>query len=100
MFRRVAICGVGLIGGSLGLAIKGRWPSAHVTGVDRRDVLDVALERGAIDRAEPDLAAAADADLIVLSAPVAANLVLLRQVQALDTRALVTDTGGTKRDIV
>ncbi len=45
-FDRIAIVGVGLIGGSLGLAIKKHFPLAHITGFDRREVLRKALKRG------------------------------------------------------
>jgi prephenate dehydrogenase/uncharacterized protein (DUF952 family) len=100
-FRRVAIAGIGLIGGSIALAIREHWPSAHVIGVDTPSVLAHARGSGAIDEGLPSVAAVADADLIVLAAPVRQNAKLLTEIgpRVLET-AVVTDVGGTKRDIM
>ena len=72
-FERVAIVGLGLIGGSLALAARRRGLFGHVTGVGRgRANLDEGLARGAIDVATVDVAAGVrDADLVVLGVPVA-----------------------------
>src|SRR4051812_5184955 len=69
---RVAILGVGLIGGSIGLAARGG--GAHVTGFDPDDeTLAAARERGAIDRAAASVAeAVAEADAVFACAPVGA----------------------------
>lgn len=100
-FERVAIIGCGLIGGSLGLAIKARWPSALVIAVDRKDVIEAAMRRGAADVGADDLVLAAEAQLIVLAAPVRANIGILSQLAAhVPGEALVTDVGSTKRDTV
>jgi len=99
-FRRIAICGVGLIGGSLGLAIKRQWPSTQVVALDTPDVVRIALEMRAADGGAEDVAAITGADLIVLAAPVDANVALVGRLRALGVRALITDTGSTKRDIV
>jgi prephenate dehydrogenase len=99
-FGRIAICGVGLIGGSLGLAIKSRWPAIQVTAIDRPEVVAAAVELAAADCGQDAVAGAAGADLVVLAAPVGVNTALLRQLQTLGTGALITDTGSTKRDIV
>lgn len=69
--------------------------------IDRQAVLRQGLSRRAIDVAADDLSAVADADLIVLAAPVRQNVALLRQVAAhAPPSAVVTDVGGTKRTIV
>lgn len=69
--------------------------------IDRPAVVREGLSRRAIDAAADELAAAADADLIVLAAPVRQNVSLLRQVAAhVSPSAVVTDVGGTKRTIV
>jgi len=96
--RNVALLGVGLIGGSLGLAWRRYAPEVEVTGLDEPDVLDVALRRGAITRAAADIGGAvADADLVVLAAPIAANVALLRAVAPhLRPDAIVTDVGSVK----
>jgi prephenate dehydrogenase len=96
-FRRIAVVGCGLIGGSLAMAARRRWPGCVVIGVDRQDVLDVALRRGAVDEGREDLAAASGADLIVLAAPVRQNIEILQRLPAcVPGPALITDVGSTK----
>ena len=53
-FTQVAIVGLGLIGGSIALGVRERWPSILLTGVDRQAVLAHALGGGAIDRVADD----------------------------------------------
>jgi prephenate dehydrogenase len=98
-FNRVAIIGVGLIGGSWGLALKQRGIAARRVGCDRPEVLKQALALNAIDEGEQDLAAAVrDADLVILATPVGVILDLLPQLKGtVPARALVTDVGSTKR---
>ncbi|HSK08976.1 MAG TPA: prephenate dehydrogenase/arogenate dehydrogenase family protein, partial [Vicinamibacterales bacterium] len=101
IFERVAIVGVGLIGGSIGLAARKAWPAALVIGVDRHDVLEKAMVRHAVDVASPDMAIISAADLVVLAAPVRENLRLLADLeQWLPGEAVITDAGSTKRQIV
>ena len=101
VFPRIAIVGLGLVGGSIAFAARRAWPSTHVLAIDRQSVLRQGLSRRAIDVAAEDLSAVADADLIVLAAPVRQNIALLRQVAAhAAPSAVVTDVGGTKRRIV
>ncbi len=100
-FHRIAIVGLGLIGGSIAFAARKAWPSVHVVGIDRQAILDEAIARRAIHDAARDLAAVAGADLIVLAAPVQQNLDLLHQVRPHATPgAVITDVGSTKRVIV
>jgi len=100
-FRRVAIAGIGLIGGSIALAIRDRWPSAHIVGIDTPSVLTHARTSGALDGGLPSIAALDAADLVVLAAPVRQNARLLTQLpERISRDALLTDVGGTKRDIV
>jgi prephenate dehydrogenase len=101
-FMRIAIIGVGVIGGSLGLAIKKRFPSTHIAGFDRKDVLRKALKKGAIDQASTDLrAAVSTSDLIFLATPISAILTMLPRIaRYAPTGALVTDVGSVKRSIV
>ena len=71
LFNKVAIVGVGLIGGSLGLAIKKKGLAHQVIGVSRhRKTLRAALRSRAIDIASQDIGIVKDADLIILAAPV------------------------------
>jgi prephenate dehydrogenase len=98
-FGRVTIIGLGLIGGSWGLALKERGVAARRVGCDRPDVLERALASGVVDEGSADpLAAAHDADLIILATPVGVILDLLTQLKgAAAPRALITDVGSTKR---
>jgi prephenate dehydrogenase len=96
-FESIAIVGLGLIGGSIALGVRERWPESRVFGVDSEAVLAHALGAGAIERGFDSVGALPDTSLIVLAAPVCQNIELLRQI----TRpAIATDVGGTKRDIV
>jgi prephenate dehydrogenase len=97
-FTRVTIVGLGLIGGSIALAIKRRWPSVYVAGVDLAAVIDTALELGAVDAGSDQLDETRDADLVVLAAPVLQNVAILRELpQQLRDPTLITDVGSTKR---
>jgi prephenate dehydrogenase len=103
LFERVAIIGVGLIGGSFALALKQAKACAHVVGAGRSAAnLRRARELGVIDSIAPDAVAAAhNADLVLLATPVAQFLRLFREVASvLGPRALVTDGGSTKRDVI
>jgi prephenate dehydrogenase len=100
-FARIAIIGLGLIGGSIALAVRERWSSVLITAVDRPAVLAHASSSGAIDRAAKTVAEIGPVDLIILAAPVRQNVELLPQVMSSrPDGAVVTDVGGTKRDIV
>ncbi len=96
-FPTVAIVGFGFIGGSLALAVKRRWPSTVVIAVDEMTVLERALRMRAADVVGEKLEFAADASLVVLAAPVRANIEVLRQLPGvLSGDAVVTDVGSTK----
>jgi len=101
-FRHISIIGLGLMGGSWGLALKRLGYPARRVGSDRAEVLARALAAGVIDSGEQDSAAAVrDADLVILATPVGAILDLLPRLKAsLPPHALVTDVGSTKRLIV
>jgi prephenate dehydrogenase len=99
--RTVTIVGVGLIGGSFGLALKKAGFSGTILGVSSAATLRAALERGAIDEAVPLADAAARADLIYLAQPIGRILDTLRHVDELvKPRTLITDAGSTKSTIV
>jgi prephenate dehydrogenase len=101
VFQRVGIVGLGLIGGSIALAAREIWPGALVIGVDRKDVLERAMVRHAIDVAADDAVVLAEADLVILAAPIQQNLEILRDLPDNVTgSAVVTDTGSTKRAVV
>ncbi len=98
-FHRITIIGLGLIGGSWGLALKERGFHGRLVGCDRTEVLERALAAGAVDEAAADPARAVrEADLVILATPVGAILDVLPQLKAsVKGQALVTDAGSTKR---
>src|SRR5258707_11791878 len=101
IFDKIGIVGLGLIGGSIALAARQLWPKALVIGVDNKDVLETATRLHAIDVAADDLIVLAEADLVILAAPVRQNLALLDELdENVRTPALITDVGSTKRAIV
>jgi prephenate dehydrogenase len=100
-FARIAIAGFGLIGGSIALAIKRRWPSSLVIAIDEKHVLEPAMRVHAADVGGDSLVMAGDADLVILAAPVLQNIALFEQLpEYLPSGAVVTDVGSTKRLIV
>jgi prephenate dehydrogenase len=98
IFDEVAIVGLGLIGGSFGLALKEYGLASRRVGFGRLATVGRALQAQAIDEGTDDLGKAVrDADLIVLAAPVGAILDCLPRLKDLaPPRALVTDVGSTK----
>src|SRR5713226_3856245 len=101
VFEKIGIVGLGLVGGSIALAARQIWPSSLVIGVDNKDVLETAMRLHAIDVAADDLIVLAEADVVILSAPVRQNLALVDQLdEHVRQPAVVTDTGSTKRAIV
>lgn len=101
IFEKVAIVGLGLVGGSIALAIRQNWPSGLVIGVDEKDVLERAMVRHAIDVAADDPVVIAEADLVVLAAPVRQNVELLAELgEHIHGPAVVTDVSSTKRAVV
>ena len=87
--QRVTIFGVGLIGGSLGLALKRSYPQIRITGVDKPTVLERARQLKILDVAD-----APPPDLVILATPVGEILKLLDQFKS--NRTLVIDVGSTK----
>lgn len=103
MIQRLAIVGVGLLGGSIALAARAHGLAREIVGIGRdRTRLEAPLRAGAVDRVTTDLAAGVrDADVVVLAANVLANEQLLADAwPAVASSAVVTDVGSTKRGIV
>ena len=96
--RQITICGVGLIGGSLGLALKKAGYRGKIVGHGRPATLEKAQRLGAIDSGSATLAeAVAHADVVYLSTPILNILELLGKLRPLVKEdALVTDAGSTK----
>jgi prephenate dehydrogenase len=101
IFEKIGIVGLGLIGGSIALAARELWPASLVIAVDNKDVLETAMRLHAIDVAADDLIVLAEADLVILAAPVKQNIELLAELDSnVRQPAVVTDTGSTKREIM
>ncbi|HDP34741.1 MAG TPA: prephenate dehydrogenase [Candidatus Hydrogenedentes bacterium] len=100
--ERVTIIGVGLLGASLGLALKKRALAKHITGVGRRhESLDTALRRGAIDCASLDVReAVSKADMVVISTPAGRVASILDAVlSAAPANAVLFDVASVKKGI-
>ncbi len=102
MFKKVVIFGTGLIGGSLGLAIKRKHLAKQVIGFSRhKKNAKLAIEIGAIDRIGVSLKEAQDADLVILATPINSIMeIALKIVKNLRKDCIVMDVGSTKEKIV
>ena len=104
--RNITILGVGLIGGSLGLALKAKGFRGEITGLGRRmQTLDIALERGAVDNATTDFHAGLyEADLVVVGTPVDLIPEMVQRIAEIWTSdprpLLITDVGSIKGQVV
>ncbi|MEM9705911.1 MAG: prephenate/arogenate dehydrogenase family protein [Pseudomonadota bacterium] len=102
-FQRVALIGVGLIGGSLSLGLQNAGVVGDIIGFDRDEkALSRAIELGLIDEAAPSLGdAVADASLIILATPVGATAQMLGDVgKAAPPEAIIIDVGSVKSSLV
>lgn len=101
-FKKITIIGVGLIGGSLGLALKEKKPNFKIVGIDKQKIIEIAITRGAIDEGTVNLEEGIkEADVVILATPVKTILGLLPKINPFLKRGcLVTDTGSTKGQVV
>src|SRR5262249_5200081 len=89
------------IGGSIAVAVRELWPAWFVIGVDNKDVLETAMRLHAIDVAADDPIVLAEADLVILAAPVQQNIELLGMLdENVRQASVITDVGSTKRVMV
>ncbi len=100
--RQITIIGNGLIGGSLGLALRKKKFAGRIVGCDREATLEKARKRGAIDDGSTDPGAAIrGSQVVVLATPVMAILDLIERVgPVLPARTILTDVGSTKAAVV
>jgi prephenate dehydrogenase len=110
--NKLVIFGVGLIGGSVALALKKAGFVTHIVGVGRNySGLEKAIELGVIDslcdaleaniHAEPISKTIGDADIILIAAPVAQTANILRSIKPhLNSQTVITDAGSTKGDVL
>ena len=102
-FKKITIIGVGLIGGSIGLAIRTRRVAGEVIGVFRhRSTSKKALKANAVDTAAMSVREGVrDADLIIIASPVHSIPVLIKEAaKYAKPGAIITDAGSTKNWIV
>jgi len=100
--NKIVIFGVGLIGGSVALALKKTGVAPKIVGVGRNiENLQTAINLGVIDEAEADIAkAVGDANLVLIATPVAQTQKILEAIiPHLSQSTVVTDAGSTKSDI-
>jgi len=102
VFKKIAIFGAGLIGGSFALALKKAGAVGEVVGFGRRqETLAQAQQLGILDRIGSDLAELNDADIVLLATPVGQMAELMARIAPyLGAHTLVTDGGSTKGDVV
>jgi prephenate dehydrogenase len=101
--KKIVIFGVGLIGGSVALALKKAGSTAQIVGLGRStESLQTALALGVIDVASTDVASAVqNADLILIATPVAQTPAILKAIQPhLSPNTIITDAGSTKSDVL
>lgn len=99
----MAIIGIGLVGGSVGLALKAKGLSKKIVGLGRsRSSIEAGQEIGAIDEVATGLAeAVAEANLVVVCTPVGSIAGIIAEMESmLDDDCIITDVGSTKRNIV
>ena len=100
--RQITIIGTGLIGGSLGLALRKKKFAARIVGCDREGTLERARRRGAIDTGTANPGDAVHgSQVVVLATPVLAILDLIERLgPGLPAKTLLTDVGSTKAAVV
>jgi len=102
--ERLAVVGLGLLGGSVALAARKRGAAREVVGATRSaDAAATALAAGAVDRVAPIAEVARGADLLVLATPVGAMAAMVRQMHpglAAGSGAVITDVGSVKASLV
>ncbi|MCL5935242.1 MAG: prephenate dehydrogenase/arogenate dehydrogenase family protein, partial [Firmicutes bacterium] len=101
LFEKVAIVGVGLIGGSLGLSISRKSLAGEILGIGRsRVALEMARECGAVDDISLSYDPLPGCDLVIVATPVGSTLDILKDISPhLSPGTLVTDVGSTKFEI-
>lgn len=102
LFNTIAIVGVGLIGGSIGLAVKKRKLADKVIGLGRSELsLKKALKKKAVDEISLDKSKVKDADLVILAVAVSKIIPLIKELLPhLKEGTIITDVGSTKKKIM
>jgi len=102
LFNKVAIVGVGLIGGSIGLAIRKKDLAEKIIGIAKhRSTILKAKNIGAIDEGTKDLTGIKDSDLVILACPVRTIISISKKIiPLLKKGTILIDVGSTKKEIV
>ena len=103
LFRRAALLGTGLIGGSIGMALREKGLVSTITGFDRDEANSrKAVQRKAVDlTADSAVKAIRDADLVILAVPVISAVEVLQEIMpAVGSGTIITDVGSTKSAIM
>tara|TARA_Y100000590_G_C15744907_1_gene1021605 strand:- start:3443 stop:4318 length:876 start_codon:yes stop_codon:yes gene_type:complete len=103
MINKLAIIGIGLIGGSFALALRRAGMVKHITGLGRsKKNLQQAQELGIIDEASADYETALEkTDLILLAMPVGQTTEILKKIKPfIGPKTIISDVGSTKQDVV
>ena len=104
IFHKVVIVGIGLIGGSIGMALKKQGATQKIIGLDiDQNNLETAIQLQAIDEGYLVITKEVfkGADLVILAAPISVNINLLKEIKPLlDKATIVTDVGSTKEGFV
>lgn len=103
VLKKFVIFGVGLIGGSVALALKKAANSPQIVGVGRtEESLKTALKLGVIDISTSNIRSALqNADLVLIATPVAQTPAILKSIKPhLDSTTIITDAGSTKGDVL
>jgi prephenate dehydrogenase len=99
-FEHVGIVGLGLIGGSVALAAKRRWPATRITVCDPAPVALEAVHQGLVSAVVDSPAGLHACDLIVIATPVQVVPTVIAQLSGAGAAGMVTDTGSTKRVVM
>ena len=103
LFKKVTVIGIGLLGGSIGMAMKKNHLAREVLGVSRRQTtLGYAVKKKIVDKASSNIVKSVQgADLVILATPVQTILTLLANIgKHLKRGCIVMDVGSTKTSIV
>ena len=100
--KKIAIIGCGLIGGSIGMALKKKNFSGKIIGVDQEKIIEKAIQKGAIDWGTYQIEkGVVNAEVVFLATPVLEIIKLIPRIKPfLSKNCLITDTGSTKKEIL
>jgi prephenate dehydrogenase len=99
-FFRVGIVGLGLIGGSVALSVRRVWPNATIVGFDRSGKTAEAARGPCVHEIADAVTGLGSCDLILVAIPPSATIEMIPALAALETNAVITDVGSTKRAVM